>query len=86
MNAFSHVFDPLDLEIIDRVYEAALAQLEAQRKDRDVNERLRDGLRKRVMACAEAGQFDFDTLYERVWDNDSDYDFTKTKGGKQPCR
>jgi hypothetical protein len=68
MNAFSHVFDPLDLEIIDRVYEAALAQLEAQRKlhDREVNERVRDGLRKRVMACADAGQFDFDTLYNRV--------------------
>lgn len=68
MNAFSHVFDPLDLEIIDRVYEAALAQLEAQRKprDREVNERVKDGLRKRVMACADADQFDFDTLYERV--------------------
>ena len=29
MNAFSRVFDPLDLAIIDRVYEAALAQLAA---------------------------------------------------------
>jgi hypothetical protein len=64
MNAFSHMFDPLDLEIIDRVYEAALAQLVAQRKlrDREVNERVKDGLRKRVMACADAGQFDFDNV------------------------
>jgi hypothetical protein len=56
MNAFSHVFDPLDLEIIDRVYEAALAQLEAQQ----------DELRKRVMACAATGHFDFDALYDKV--------------------
>jgi hypothetical protein len=68
MNPFKSVFDPLDLEIIDRVYEAVVAQLEAQRKSRDcdVNERVKDGLRKRVMTCAAAGQFDFDTLYERV--------------------
>jgi len=45
MNAFNAVFDPLDLEISDRVYEAALAQFEAHRPltggDRD--EELKDG-------------------------------------------
>jgi hypothetical protein len=71
MNAFKSVFDPLDLAIIDRVYEAILAQLKAQ-LDRDVNERLKDGLRKRVMTCAGAGQFDFDALYDRVVGNRSD--------------
>src|ERR1700745_1663757 len=30
-----HAFDPLDLEIIDRVYEAAWAQIEARESDRD---------------------------------------------------
>ena len=30
-------FDPLDLEIIDRVYEAAWAQLEAREIDRDTD-------------------------------------------------
>jgi hypothetical protein len=68
MNAFSHVFDPLDLEIIDRVYEAAWAQLEARSRstDSERDEELKVALRKRVMFCASAGQFDFDTLYERV--------------------
>jgi hypothetical protein len=65
MNAFSHVFDPLDLEIIDRVYEAALAQLEAQRKVGD-SDLMKDELRKRVMACAATGHFDFDALYDKV--------------------
>jgi hypothetical protein len=68
MNAFSRVFDPLDLEIIDRVYEAAWAQLEAQSPlhDGDRDEELKAELRKRVMFCAAIGQFDFDALYERV--------------------
>jgi len=67
MNAFSRVFDPLDLAIIDRVYEAALAQLEARTPSHDGDkDDLKETLRKRVMVCAGAGQFDFDTLYERV--------------------
>ena len=68
MNAFTRVFDPLDLEIIDRVYDAALAQLEARSlsHDGDRDEDLKEALRKRVMICASIGQFDFDTLYERV--------------------
>jgi len=37
MGSFKHprAFDPLDLEIIDRVYEAAWAQIEARECDRD---------------------------------------------------
>ena len=68
MNAFSHVFDPLDLTIIDRVYETALAELEARNSPHDAerDKELKDALRKRVMICAGIGQFDFDTLYERV--------------------
>ena len=37
-----HAFDPLDLEIIDRVYEAAWAQVEARDPSRD---RQKDGER-----------------------------------------
>ena len=37
MGSFKHpyAFDPLDLEIIDRVYEAAWAQIEARESHRD---------------------------------------------------
>jgi hypothetical protein len=68
LNAFSHVFDPLDLAIIDRVYEAALAKLEARSSPHDAerDEELKGELRKRVMTCAALAQFDFDTLYDRV--------------------
>lgn len=61
-------FGPLDLEIIDRVYEAAWAQLEAQAPFRD---REKDGergemLRKLVFAYARSGPVDFDTLCDKV--------------------
>ena len=69
MGSFKHprAFDPLDLEIIDRVYAAVWAQLEARDPFRD---RARDGergetLRKLVMENA-TGSVDFDILYERV--------------------
>jgi hypothetical protein len=39
-------FDPLDLEIIDRVYEAASAQIEAREPHRDTE---RDGERQQVL-------------------------------------
>jgi hypothetical protein len=67
-NEFSRVFDPLDLAIIERVYEAALAQVEARSPSHDGerDEERKEALRKRVMICAAAGQFDFNTLYERV--------------------
>lgn len=41
-----HVFDPLDLEIIDRVYEAAWARVGANEPDRD---RSQDDARKRAL-------------------------------------
>lgn len=70
MGSFKHsrVFDPLDLEIIDRVYEVAWAQIEAREPNRDIG---RDGerqenLRKRVFACAHSGRVDFDALCDSV--------------------
>jgi hypothetical protein len=69
-----HGFDPLDLEIIDRVYEAAWARLEAQEPFRD---RVRDTarqetLRKLVFVYAHdakggaGNHVDFDALCEQV--------------------
>jgi hypothetical protein len=60
------VFDPLDLEIIDRVYEAACARFEAQMPPSGPRDELRKSLRKRVMTCAAFGNVDFDSLYEQV--------------------
>jgi hypothetical protein len=61
-------FDPLDLEIIDRVYEAAWAQIEAREIDRDTDRdpERQQRLRERIFAVAGMGPVDFDTLYERV--------------------
>jgi hypothetical protein len=65
-----HAFDPLDLEIIDRVYEAVWAQIEARQIDRDRKNdpERQQKLRERIFAVAEIGSVDFDALYERVTD------------------
>lgn len=64
----SRVFDPLDLEIIERVYEAAWAQVEAREpsRDRERDDERQQALSKRVLAFAGTGHEDFDTLLERV--------------------
>jgi hypothetical protein len=73
MGTFNHsrVFDPLDLEIIDRVYEAAWAQLEARDpfRDREKDGERGEALRKRIFAVATSGMVDFDTLCDRVLTN-----------------
>jgi hypothetical protein len=70
MGSFKHprAFDPLDLEIIDRVYEAAWARVEARRpfRNSDSDGEQREALRKYVMTCAAKGKIEFDALYERV--------------------
>jgi hypothetical protein len=65
-----HAFDPLDLEIIDHVYEAVWAQIEARQIDRDTERdpERQQKLRERIFAVAEIGTVDFDALYERVID------------------
>jgi hypothetical protein len=62
------VFHPLDLEIMDRVYEAAWAQIEARDPFRDRNEdgKRQDALRKWLFALATPGPVDFDMLYDKV--------------------
>ena len=61
-------FDPLDLEIIDRVYEGAWAKLEACEpfRDRERDLERQEALRKQIMTCATHGHVDFDDLCEKV--------------------
>ena len=73
MGSFRHprVFDPLDLEIIDRVCEAAWAQLEAREplRDREHDEQRRETLCKLVMDQTGTDRIEFDTLCEKVLAN-----------------
>jgi len=70
-------FDPLDLEIIDRVYEAAWAQIEAREELRDEqrDSERQEGLKKLVFAVANTvppglgNHVDFDNLCEAVFAN-----------------
>ena len=63
-----HAFDPLDMEIIDLVYEVAWEQVSASEPARDIaqDEKRQASLRKRVFALAGNGGVDFDTLLDRV--------------------
>jgi hypothetical protein len=73
MGSYKHpqVFGPLDLEIIDRVYDAAWAELEAREpfRDRERDEERRDELRKLIMDSTGTGRVEFDALCARVLAN-----------------
>jgi hypothetical protein len=78
-------FDPLDLEIVDRIYEAAWAQIEAENANRDnqcVVER-QQALREHIFAIAGSGPVDFDTLYQRVLDTASQV--PQLRSGRSPA-
>ena len=62
------VFHPLDLETIDRVYEAAWAQIIARDPFRNTakDSECQEALRKRLFALAGPGSVDFDTLCDKV--------------------
>jgi hypothetical protein len=70
MGSFQHprVFYPLDLEIMDRVYEAAWAEVEARDpfRDKDKDGEREETLRKLIMDQTGTGKVDFDTLLHRV--------------------
>jgi len=70
MGAFNraHAFDPLDMEIIDLVYEVAWEQMSAKDPSRDAgeDEARQASLRKRIFALAGDGGVDFDVLLDRV--------------------
>jgi hypothetical protein len=63
-----HAFDPLDLEIIDRVYEATWAQVEARYpcRKREQDETRQKALRRWLFALAGGGPVEFDTLCDKV--------------------
>ena len=62
------VFDPLDLQIIDLVYEAAWAGFIARDPYRDTrkDEDRQELLRKKVFAVATPGEVEFDALLDKV--------------------
>ena len=64
-------FKPLDLEILDRVYEAAWAALQARDpfRDTDKDGERQESLRKLVFDNTGTGRVDFDILCERVLAN-----------------
>jgi len=68
MGSFKRVFNPLDLEIIDRVYDAVWAHVEARDLYRDTEKdgKRKEAIRKRVFAFAGYGKIDFDTLCDKV--------------------
>lgn len=89
MGSFKHprVFNPLDLEILDRVYEAAWAQVEAREpfRDREQDSQRQEELRKLVMDQAGTDKLDFDTLCDRVLANMETWVFfTKTGASGLP--
>jgi hypothetical protein len=68
MSSYKRVFDPLDLEIIDLVYEAALVQIAARDPLSDPIKELerQEALKKLVFAVAQPGSVEFDHLLDKV--------------------
>ena len=68
MGSYKRVFDTLDLEIIDLVYEAALVQIAARDPLSDpIKEQERqEALKKLVFAVAQPGSVEFDHLLDKV--------------------
>jgi hypothetical protein len=64
----SQTYDPLDLEILDRVYEAAWARIEATEPRRDFaqDEHRQKALRHLVFTLAGGHPVDFDALLEKI--------------------
>jgi hypothetical protein len=62
------VFDPLDLEVIDLVYEAALTQIAARNPLSDPSKDLerQEALKKLVFVLAKPGVLEFDDLLDKV--------------------
>jgi len=61
------VFDPTDLEIIDRVYEAAWARVETDIfRDIAKDDERKTALRQWAFILAGRHPVDFDTLYEKL--------------------
>jgi hypothetical protein len=74
MSSYKRVFDPLDLEIIDLVYEAALVQIAARDPLSDPIKELerQEALKKLVFAVAQPGSVEFDHLLDKVLEHASE--------------
>jgi hypothetical protein len=68
-------FDPLDLELIDRVYEVGCAYIEARNLYRDEKQdsEEEDALGKMVFTLAGTGPLHFDTLLATVMESMDEY-------------
>ena len=71
MGSFKDVFDPKDLEIMDRVYEVAWAQIQARDPSRNTasDGARQTALRRKIFGVARIagpGHIDYDTLTEVV--------------------
>jgi hypothetical protein len=70
MGSFKHprLYDPFDLEILDRVYEVAWARFEATAPKRDFTQdaQRREALRQLVFALASGHPVDFDTIVAKL--------------------
>jgi hypothetical protein len=66
-----HTLDPLDLELVRRVYEAVLAELQDRNPNWDLARayQRRAILRRRVMAAVRSGELDEAMLREKVIGN-----------------
>jgi hypothetical protein len=64
-------FTPLDLEVLDRVFEAAWERVKARDLFRDTNkdEARKQALRRLLFVLAQPGKVDFDVVYDRLMTN-----------------
>ena len=64
----THIYDPLDLEILDRVYEAAWARFEAAEPNRDLSHdgERQEAVRQLVFTLASGHPVDQDALLEKL--------------------
>jgi hypothetical protein len=65
------VFTPLDLEVLDRVFEAAWEHVKSRDLFRDTSkdEERKQTLRRLLFVLAQPGKVDFDLLYDRLLTN-----------------
>jgi hypothetical protein len=81
MGSYKRVFDPLDLEILDLVYEAALVQIAARDPLSDPlkEEERQEALKKLIFAVAQPGSVEFDHLLDKVLEYASELLVSPTK-------
>jgi hypothetical protein len=81
----SRKFDPLDLEMLDRVYALACLYIEADNLCRTTEKdtaREQDALRKQIFILAGTGPVDFDTLCDEVLASMEEYKTVSRAGSK----